>query len=264
MKKITVALLCVMLHALPAFALTEVRRIPTRPGVTLDFLITLPEPGQGRDALILFPGGNGVRSFQLLEDGAVQGWNFLVRSSPEFSSHGLTVVTVNPPSDHPNGMSTGFRESPEHARDVGMLVSYLESQGIARIFLAGNSRGTISVAALAAQLADSHIKGIILTSSLDYDNFMRWLPLENIRTPVLMVHNREDACRVSEFSEAQKTGETLRGHTEVAFVEVSGGATPMSLPCDNLSTHGFFGIESRVVRVITDWIDGRKVPERVD
>ncbi|MBT1071167.1 alpha/beta hydrolase family protein [Pelotalea chapellei] len=256
-----IALLSLSSHA---NALTEVRSIPTRPGVTLEFLFMSPGENAGKTALILFPGGNGTRAYRLLDDGAVQGWNFLVRSAQELSSQGFALAIVSPPSDRPNGMSSGFRESMEHADDVGKLAAYLAAQGYHKIFLVGNSRGTISATALAGRLHDIHLTGVILTSSLDYDEFMRWLPLEKVRLPVLMIHNREDQCRVSAFSEAMKTRDALRLHTKVDFVEVSGGATPMTLPCDNLSTHGFFGIEDKVMRVIIDWINGRKIPDKIE
>lgn len=246
-------------------AISELRSISTRPGVTLDFLFMPPETVITRnDALIMFPGGNGTKPFRLMDDGIVHGWNFLVRSAQDLSRHGLTIVTVNPPSDHPTGMSTGFRESAEHAEDIGALATYLESQGIERIFLVGNSRGTLSVASLATRLQDNRIKGVILTSSLEYDNFMRWLPLEKIHKPVLMVHNREDACRVSEFGEAEKTRDSLKATTSVDFVAINGGLTPRSSPCNDLSTHGFYGMEEKVVQVIADWIDGRKVPGTIE
>lgn len=262
---IITVLLATALLAAPAMALTEVRGIPTRPGVTLDFLYITPEVKTvPRTALIMFPGGNGLLPFRLLDNGAVQGWNFLVRSAADFSRQGLTLVTVNPPSDHASGMGTGFRESSEHAADIAALCGYLVSQGIERIYLIGNSRGTLSAAALAAWLTDQHIKGIILTSSLEYDTFMRWLPLDKIRLPVLMVHNGEDSCRVSQIESARKTAEILKAHTTVDFVEIEGSADPMSPPCDNLSSHGFFGVEAKVVRVIVDWINGKKVQERIE
>lgn len=264
MSRILLTIVLALMLAGSSFALTEVRTIPTRPGVTLDFLVMTPEQSLQRDALIFFPGGNGAGPFKLGEGGVVSGWSFLVRSADSFIRDGVAVVTVNPPSDHPTGMSTGFRESAEHARDIAFLVDYLEQQGYQRIFLVGNSRGTLSAASLGTRLKDSHLKGIILTSSLEYDNFLRWLPLEKLNLPVLMVHHRQDLCRVSPFQEAEKTRDSLRGHTSVDFTEVSGGAYPRSAPCDNLSAHGFFGIEDKVVRVITDWVEGRSVPERIE
>lgn len=264
MRIFLITLIALSLMLSNALAVTEVRSIPTRPGVTLDFLVMTPEQAPQRDALILFPGGNGAGPFKLGEGGIVSGWSFLVRSADSFIRDGVAVVTVNPPSDHPTGMSTGFRESDEHARDIAFLVDYLEQQGYQRIFLVGNSRGTLSAASLGTRLKDSRLKGIILTSSLEYDNFLRWLPLEKLNLPVLMVHHRDDLCRVSPFQEAEKTRDSLRGHTSVDFTEVNGGAYPRSAPCDNLSAHGFFGIEDKVVRVITDWVDGRAVPVRIE
>jgi pimeloyl-ACP methyl ester carboxylesterase len=200
----------------------------------------------------------------LTAGGVVSGWNFLVRSAGNFTQNGFSVFTVAPPSDHSTGMSTGFRESPEHAEDIGSLAVYLEQQGSERIFLIGNSRGTLSAAYLGTRLTDSHLKGIILTSALDYENFLRWLPLEQLRLPVLMVHHRNDACRVSSLTEARITQVTLSATTEVDFTEVNGGAYPRSAPCDNLSAHGFFGVEDKVVQVIADWIGGRKTPDTIE
>lgn len=250
--------------ATSSFALTEIRSIPTRPGITMDVLMMAPEKAGRQDALILFPGGNGAGSFKMTESGTVSGWNFLVRSADTFIENGYSTFTVAPPSDHPTGMSTGFRESPEHAEDIVSLVNFLTRQGYERIFLVGNSRGTLSAASLGTRLNDSHLKGIILTSSLEYENFLRWLPLNQIHLPVLMVHHRNDACRVSSIEEARITRSNLSATAAVDFVEVLGGAYPRSSPCDNLSAHGFFGMEEKVVQVIAGWIEGHKVPDRIE
>lgn len=246
------------------FASTEIRTIPTRPGVTMDVLVMKPEKNIQNDALILFPGGNGAGAFKMTTVGVASGWNFLVRSADDFVQNGLAVFTVAPPSDHPTGMSTGFRESSEHAEDITALAHYIAGQGYERIFLVGNSRGTLSAAFLGVRLKDSRVKGVILTSSLEYDNFLRWLPLDKLRLPVLMVHHRDDACRVSSFEEARITQANLSVTTPVDFTEVSGGAYPRSAPCENLSAHGFFGSEEKVVKVIADWVNGHKAPERIE
>lgn len=258
----TIMLLLVMTTT--SFAVTEIRSIQTRPGVTMDFLVMTPEKADRHVALIFFPGGNGAGAFKMTAGGFVSGWNFLVRSSGDFMKNGLSVFTVDPPSDHPSGMGTGFRESPEHAEDISSLVKYLEQQGYERIFLVGNSRGTLSAAFLGTRIKNSHLKGVILTSALEYENFFRWLPLEQMHLPVLMVHHRYDACRVSSIEEARITQAALSATTTVDFTEVIGGAYPRSTPCDNLSAHGFFGIEEKVVQVIADWIGGRKAPDRVE
>lgn len=247
-----------------ALAATETRTIPTRPGVTLDILYLAPDRGTGRDALILFPGGNGAGAYKITDEGDAYGWNVLVRNAEQFVKNGMTVVAVAPPSDHPSGMSTGFRESTEHADDIAALCAWLEAQGAERIFFVGNSRGTLSALSLAGRRQSSSVKGVILTSTLEYDNFMRWLPLNKVRLPVLMIHHREDACRVSSFDEALRTREALAAGTMVDFVEINGGAEPMSPPCNDLSSHGFFGRDEAVTRVIIDWVNGYKVPDKVE
>jgi predicted esterase len=247
-----------------ACALSEIRTIVTRPGVTMDFLALTPETSVRHDALILFPGGNGVNPFKVVADGSVSSWSFLVRSSEHFVRSGLATFTVVPPSDHPTGMNNSFRESSEHAEDVALLARYLEQQGYERIFLVGNSRGTLSATALGTRLRDSHVKGIILTSALEYDTFMRWLPLEQLQLPVLMVHHRNDACRISSFEAAERTRAALSATTAVDFTEVTGGVEPRSEPCNNLSAHGFFGVEEKVAHVIAEWVVGREVPALVE
>lgn len=258
------AIILLLTLATTSFAFTEIRSIPTRPGITMDVLMMTPGSTARHDALILFPGGNGAGPFKMTESGTVSGWNFLVRSADSFIENGFSVFTIAPPSDHSTGMSTGFRESSEHAEDIASLIHFLTRQGYERMYLVGNSRGTLSAAAIATRLSDSHLKGLILTSSLEYENFLRWLPLGQIHLPVLMVHHRNDACRVSSIEEARITRTNLSVTAAVDFVEVLGGAYPRSAPCDNLSPHGFFGAEDKVVRVIADWIDGRNIPDRVE
>ncbi|HEY3309612.1 MAG TPA: hypothetical protein VGJ93_14250 [Desulfuromonadaceae bacterium] len=261
---IAALVLIVLVSAMPAQAITEVRSIATRPEITLNFLFMAPEQVKRREALILFSGGNGAIPFRLTSQGNPYGWNFLVRSAEEFTRRGLAIVAVNPPSDHSTGMNADFRESSEHADDIAKLVDYLESEGFDRIFLVGNSRGTLSAAALAIRLKSPHIRGVILTSSLEYDSFMRWLPLEKLNQPVLMVHHREDACRVSSFQEAEKTRAAIQKYTKVDFVEINGGAVPRSEPCNDLSAHAFFGVEDKVVQIISEWVKGRKVPVKIE
>lgn len=238
--------------------------IPTRTGVTLEFIVISPENRSSDDAVIMFTGGNGAIPFRLTENGGISGWNFLIRTADDFISQGLTVVAVRPPSDHKNGMNSNFRESSEHAEDISHLASYLEANGIKRIYLAGNSRGTLSAASLGTRLSDDHIKGIILTSTLESD-FLRLIPLEKVRKPVLMVHHRADQCRVSPYNEALKTRKTIMSSTKVDFVEVDNSAFfQMSEPCNDLSSHGFFGMENKVVQVIADWIYGREIPGKIE
>ena len=240
--------------ATPCFARKDIRTIPTRNGVEL----TILERGKGdtidKTALILFPGGEGANTFKLEEDGRVRGNNFLVRTSKDFAQE-FTAVVVDAPSDHKNGMDNDFRQSDEHALDITKLIDYLAAEGVEKIFLVGTSRGTLSVASLATKIQHPKLKGIVLTSSLEYTKFIRWLPLEKIKLPVLMVHHTDDACKICSLYEAKRTRDALTRFTQVDFIEVTGGAPPKSGPCEALSAHGFLGVEDKAVQPIIDWVE---------
>lgn len=253
MSKVLILILLFSVTATPCFALKEVRTIPTRDGITLNILEQSKGNTIDKTALILFPGGKGAHTFKLEEDGRVCGNNFLVRTSKDFAQE-FTSVIVDTPSDHKIGMDTDFRQSAEHAIDITKLMDYLTSQGVEKIFLVGTSAGTLSVASLATKIQHPKLKGIVLTSSLEHTKFMRWLPLEKIRLPVLMIHHSEDACKVCSVYEAKRTRDALAKFTHVDFIEVAGGDPPKSDPCEALSPHGFLGVEEKAVQPIIDWV----------
>lgn len=251
--RIPALLLLVLLAASPCFALKEIRTIPTRNGVSLDFLVRSNGSSLDKTTVILFPGGEGAHMFRIEEDGRVKGNNFLVRTSKEFARE-FSAVIIDTPSDHRSGMDDDFRKSDEHAVDITRLIEYLASQGVERVFLVGTSRGTLSVLSLAGKIRHPYLKGIVLTSSLEYARFMRWLPLDKTRVPVLMVHHSEDACKICDVYEAKRTRDVLAKTTTVDFVEVSGGDLAKSGPCEALSAHGFLGVEQQAIIPIIDWV----------
>ena len=253
MFRIMFLLSILLLVTSPCFALKEIRTIPTREGVTLDILLRYKGNTIDKTAVILFPGGDGAHHFRLENDGRVRGNNFLVRTSKDFAQEFLTVL-VDAPSDRKNGMDDDFRMSSEHAADISKLMDYLTKQGVERFYLVGTSRGTLSVASLAAKIKNTTLKGAVLTSSLEYAKFLRWVPLETITVPVLMVHHTDDACKICSIHEAERTRDTLAKTTAVEFIEVTGGDTPKSGPCEALSAHGFLGVEDKAVQPIIEWI----------
>jgi hypothetical protein len=70
---------------------------------------------------------------------------------------------------------------------------------------------------------------------------------------VLVVHNRDDDCRESPFSDTAAMMGRMRRATVKELVAVSGG-TLRSGPCDALSPHGYYTIEDQVVPTIIAWI----------
>lgn len=252
--------LAMLLVAVSALAGQEIKSVATRQGVTTKVLLNIPATPP-KAVLIMFPGGDGANMFRE-KDGQVHlGRNFLVRTSPKFVAQGLAVAIVDAPSDQPNGMSAGFRNSPEHTQDIRKVIDFMDAQGFKPLYLVGTSRGTLSVAYLGTELQDSRIKGLVLTSTIGQS--VGGLPLSRIKVPVLLVHHRDDGCKVCPFQEAVGLKSKLSGSPRVDFVEVQGGDPPQSGPCQAMSHHGFLGREDQVVQVIADWISGKPVPAQI-
>jgi predicted alpha/beta-fold hydrolase len=216
--------------------------LPTRPGVTPPVYITaVPAP---KASVILFPGGNGV---------VVQVRNnFLLRVAPQFVAQGMTVAVIDTPSDHPSGIGAQARATPQHGTDIAAVVAMLKARSSAPIWLIGTSRGSISAANAAANIGPPRIAGLVLSSSV-WQGGMASVALDQIRMPVLVVHNRDDGCRESPFTDTEAMMGRMRQATVRELVAVSGG-TLRSGPCDALSPHGYYTIEDQVVPPIIAWI----------
>ena len=74
-----------------------------------------------------------------------------------------------------------------------------------------------------------------------------------LRVPTLILHNRDDSCRVSPFDGAERGFALLNAAPAKQLIAVSGG-TLRSKPCEALSPHGYFGVEDAAVRPIIAWI----------
>jgi hypothetical protein len=82
--------------------------------------------------------------------------------------------------------------------------------------------------------------------------------LDRIRVPVLMVHHRDDACRVSRYADTSWAMRRLSAAPKRELLTFSGGDAPQSEACEPLAPHGYFGIEERVIDAITAWISAAK------
>lgn len=216
--------------------------LPSRPGVSQPVYVTgVPSP---KASVILFPGGSGVVA-------QVRN-NFLLRVAPRFVEQGMTVAVFDTPSDHLSGMGAQFRATAEHATDIAAVVAMLKSRSPAPVWLVGTSRGTISAANGAANPGAARIAGAVLTSSV-WQGGIAAVALDQIRLPVLVVHNRDDGCRESPFSDTSLMMGRMRQAPVKELLAVSGGSL-RSGPCEALSPHGYYGIEDQVVPPIIAWI----------
>ena len=236
--------------------------VPTRPDVTVRLLV-IKTNSKPTTALILFPGADGARHFGEKDGRFWVSKNFLMRSARDLATAGYIVAAVDAPSDQSYGMSDQFRTSPQHAKDIRKIIAYLkEKHRVTSLYLVGTSKGTISAAYLASVFDDPSIGGVILTAVYSPAD-MGSIDFTEIDDPVLIVHHVYDQCRVTPYLGAMDLKKRLTESPKVDLVGVTGGIPPASGPCEALSSHGFYGVEQPVVRVITDWLAGKPVPERI-
>jgi len=261
----------------------EIRGIDTR-GVKLDFLIVHREDKKNfRRVLILFPGGNGACHFGKRDsscrkhrnylDGIWVSNNFLARNVVRFAHRGDLVILVDMPSDVKKRfrgrssklVASAYRVSPQHTKDIENLISYMKDAfGVEEVYLIGTSRGTLSVAYLADKLPS--VKGVVLTATLSSDpHFIDYCPgetndfiactgFDKTHKKVLFVHNLNDGCLSSGYSQTKQVFEKLKTKDK-QFISVRGGSEPADNSCSGLTYHGFFGKDEEVVSRILDWVE---------
>jgi dienelactone hydrolase len=236
--------------------------VPTRTDVTVRLLV-IKANSKPSTALLLFPGADGSKHFGEKDGRFWVSRNFLMRSAGDLAAAGYIVVAVDAPSDQSNDMSDQFRTSPQHAKDIRKIIAYLkEKHRVTSLYLVGTSRGTISAAYLASVFNDPSIGGVILTAVYSPAD-MGSIDFTEIDDPVLIVHHIYDQCRATPYYGAMDLKNRLTESPKVDLVGVTGGIPTASGPCEALSNHGFYGVEQPVVRVITDWLAGKPVPEKI-
>ena len=256
MKRVLIALSLMLscMHAAFAATTQQVVDIPSRPGVTQRILLLVPD--NPRASVILFAGGHG--GLNISESGGF-GWgegNFMVRTRNLFADRGLVVAVIDKPSDVPN--LNKRRQIPEHVEDVRAVMNWLRSRNRLPVWLVGTSRGTQSVAYVAAALADATDgpAGVVLTSSILTDKEGRPVPkiaVDKLKIPVLVVHHEQDACEYSNYAEVSRLMERLTASPRKALFTATGGISKGDV-CEPFAYHGYNGIEKEVVDQIAAWI----------
>ncbi|MBV8045948.1 MAG: alpha/beta hydrolase [Paludibacterium sp.] len=233
---------------------TQVETVSARPGVTMRFLF-LPQ-AHPLASVILLAGGSG--NVGIGDDGSLaHDGNFLVRTREAWRAEGFQVAVVDVPSDQPAGMSDSFRQSAEHAADLAAVAAFLRQQAPAPVWLVGTSRGTISAAAAGIRLGDG-VDGVVLTSSIVRGaGALSALPLDRLAKPVLLVHHRQDECKVTPFGGVRGLLDGL-SHSPVKALIAEEGGQAEGDPCQPWGHHGYNGIEDRVVSDVAAWIKAPK------
>lgn len=74
-----------------------------------------------------------------------------------------------------------------------------------------------------------------------------------VTVPVLVVHHREDGCRLCAYSDMPKLMNRLTSASRKELITIDGG-TNVGDPCEAQAYHGFNGRDEEVVKVIAKWI----------
>lgn len=242
-------------------ATAQLVSITTPRGVRQAFILI--EPDKPVASVVLFAGGSGALG---LSGASAMKWNaqnFLVRSREKFAGRGFDVAVVDAPSDHPRGMSAGFRMSRAHKGDIAAVVAYLKQRAAVPVWLVGTSMGTFSAAAGA--IAVHNVAGLVLTSTITgveskwkiagtHPDGVASMALERITVPTLIVAHRDDGCPLSPASGAAKLRARLGAARVVKVAVIEGGLTPASDPCDAKARHGYYGVEDKAIDAIAAFI----------
>lgn len=234
--------------------------IPTRPGVSQRILY-LPPSSKPRAAVILFTGGHG--GLNIFPNGSI-GWaekSFLVRNRSRFSEQGLAVVLLDAPSDKRSGLS-GFRDTAEHATDVGIVINWLREKTGSQVWLVGHSRGTESVVSSAIRLGTSPKgpDGLVLASSILSSSMfvtgspVTKFPLEQLNAPLLVLHHEADSCSVTLPRDLPSLISKLPTTLPKKSVQTLTGGHASGSLCDMDSHHSYAGQDEAVIGSIVKFI----------
>ena len=215
-------------------------------------------PAKPVASVILFAGGSGLIGAS--PTGIRWKHNFLVRTRRLFAQQGFLVATVDAPSDRQTGDGlVGYRSGKNHAQDIQAVIAWLKRKADVPVWVVGTSRGSLSAANSAARISKGGPDGVVLSATVTElsQSCPYWVfdaKLKTIRQPVLIVHNKSDACHLSPYSGVKRIAKKLKNSSKVEVLAFEGGDSPKSGACDARSYHGFLGIEDEVVKAIADWI----------
>jgi pimeloyl-ACP methyl ester carboxylesterase len=214
----------------------------------------LAMPPRPKAAIVMLPGGAG--DLGLTRGGDIlQGENFVVRTRALWVARGFAVLV---PDTIDGANLRGLRSSPQYARVVESLISFAHDRTAVPVFLLGTSQGSIAAVNGAAHAPGGTLAGLILTESVSvmggsHETVFDADP-QGVRIPALVLANEDDQCEVAPPAMAPKIAAAISNSPDVKVVTVSGGLFRSSRDCGSLTPHGYYGIEDKVVTIISDWM----------
>ena len=238
-------------------------------GNTLDVSVQYmvhPPMGAPKAVVMLFAGGVGATG--ITPDGmggvAQVGKNLLVRSAQLFAEDGFLTITIDQPSTtvgFSNAAFDQYRVSPAHAQDIATIlrkVNALYGTGHLNVFLAGTSRGAISVTAQNMLGIGSMLSSPVTSQGGNPQNLWvganslhpRLVP-DFVAVPVHVLTHNQDGCFVSTpANSATLHNDFLAAGVPSVLSSLNGGFELDPDPCNALTFHGYLGIEQDAVKSI--------------
>ncbi len=208
---------------------------------------------QAKATVVLLPGGEAASG--KIVDGKPTSKNFLSRSRDYFFAEGLNVVVAYQPSDKTT-LDYQYRTTPEHIADIRTVVEFAQKQWQKPVWLVGTSRGSISATAAAIVFGSSQISGLILASSVTslQEGAVNSQNIGAITVPTLVVHHKNDACRICVPEQASKIVDALTNAPVKKWVLIESGSNPTGPTCGSGHWHGFINAEKETVQIMTQFI----------
>lgn len=191
----------------------------------------LLKPAHPRGALVLLAGGDG--RIGVGADGAIaRTGNQLVRTRAAYAARGFAVLV------------------PDCCVDVAAAVQYMQAFG--RVTLVGTSRGTQRAAhGLAAGARPSRLvltSGFLSDASGSGDNVVNTLGSAAVLPPTLVVHHRQDQCRMTQPAGVKPFLDWAKDKARVVWLD---GGISEGDPCEARAYHGFNGVDGEVVAAVS-------------
>lgn len=250
----------------------ELVTIRTRAKVTQTFLLIEPAV-KPKGVVVLFPGHEGVVRFNKIgnlysvenEGGGLTAHE---KSRQILSNAGYAVALLAPPSDQKFGMDTDFRFSQSHALDVEKVIEYLNNKYNQDIYLQGHCRSTFSPSAIATQLNNKGIKGIILSSTRSEGKHGSVMDLQQgaIKVPILLVHHTDDPCDGTPYENIHQVKsfyETSAPKVDLITVSGGDGERPANAYGCSGGHHAFKGQQKDVMNAIVEWLNKEQFPRHI-
>ncbi len=252
----------------------ELFTIDTREGVTQSFLLMEPVDKKPAAVVLVYVGHDGVAEFRKVGDRyAITSFNGGLPTHGKFhkilTRRKIALAILAAPSDYETGLTTEFRESKESAEDAAKVIAFLKKRYGQKVYLYGHCRSTFSPAAVATNLKNRDLAGVILSSTRSqgrYGSVME-LPKGVINVPVLLVHHVDDPCDGTPYENIHKVKKFYEASSpDVKLITVRGGdgSRPGKLKSCGGGHHVFKGQQELVSRAIRDWLLKLPVPSEIN